>query len=63
MELFQRLRDFRKSLSSGLEPRFDPRCWDSAMYTAFPGADHPAASSPPVYRESPMTHFNFTVPL
>ena len=32
------------------------------MYTLYPGADHPASSRPPVYRESTMTYFNFPVP-
>jgi hypothetical protein len=63
MQLFQRLRDFRESLSFGIESRFDPRCWDSAMYTAYPGADDPASSRPPVYRESSMTQLNYPVPL
>jgi len=62
MQLFQRLKDFRESFSSGLEPRADPRCWDSAMYTLYPGADRPASPRPPVYRESTMTYFNFPVP-
>ena len=62
MQLFQRFRNFRESLSSGIEPRVDPRFWDSAMYTLYPGAEHPASTRPPVYRESTMNHFNFPVP-
>jgi hypothetical protein len=62
MQLFQRFREFRSSLSSGLEPRHDPRCWDSAMYALYPGADRPAPLNPPVYREVSLTNFNFPVP-
>jgi hypothetical protein len=62
MQLLQYLKGFRKPVFSGLEPRFDPRCWDSAMYAAFPGADHPASSRLPAYRESSMTYFSFPVP-
>jgi hypothetical protein len=63
MQLLQRLRDFQASLFSGLEPRYDPRYWDSAMYTLYPGADRPAPSRLPTYEESAMTHINFPVPL
>lgn len=63
MQLFQRLRDFHESLFSGLEPRYDPRCWDSAMYTLYPGADRPVSCRPPNYEESAMTRLNFPVSL
>lgn len=63
MQFFQRLKDIHASLFSDIEPRFDPRCWDSAMYTLYPDADRPASPHRNAYEESMMTRTNFTVPL
>jgi hypothetical protein len=63
MQLFQRLGDFRRSLASAPESRIDPRFWDSAMYTLYPGADCLAPARPPVYGKSSVTHLDLPVPL
>jgi hypothetical protein len=63
MQLFQRLKDFHASFFTGLEPRYDPRCWDSAMYSLYPDADRPASSRRHSYEESAMTRLNYPVPL
>ena len=63
MQLFQRLKDFHASFFTGLEPRHDPRCWDSAMYSLYPGADRTASPRLNSYEESAMTNLNFPVSL
>jgi hypothetical protein len=62
MQLFQRFRELRSSLSSGIEPRQDPRCQDPVMNALYPGADLPAPPNPPVYWEDSVTNINFPVP-
>ena len=63
MQLIQRLKDFHASFFSDIEPRFDPRCWDSAMYSLYPDAKRPASSRLNSYEESAMTNLNFPVSL
>ena len=59
MQIFQRLKDIHASLFSGIEPRFDPRYWDSAMYTLYPDADRTASPHESAYEESVKTRTHF----
>jgi hypothetical protein len=61
MKLLQRLKDIRLSLSSGIEPRFDPRCQGSTIDTLYPGADRPALSRLSSFGDFSMTHNKYSV--